>query len=101
MRRMRQGLSWPVVLAGLAPALLLSLGGCSLNPATGDASFTAFMSIEDELRIREEEHPKILDQFGGVYADPALTAYVAEIGLNRIFGRGSPSQRNEPASDGA
>ena len=65
-------------------AMLLALpalvSGCALNPATGERNFTAFMSLEDERRIRDQEHPNILARFGGAYDDPALTAYVAEIG---------------------
>ena len=62
------------VIAGLATA------GCSTNPATGDQSFTAFMSPEDEARIGAEEHPKILKDLGGAYASESLGGYVAEIG---------------------
>ena len=60
--------------------LAAPVSGCALNPATGERNFTAFMTLEDERRIRDQEHPKILARFGGAYDDPALTAYVAEIG---------------------
>ncbi|MFO0292637.1 MAG: M48 family metalloprotease [Rhodospirillales bacterium] len=56
------------------------LAACSTNPATGASSFTGFMSREDELRIGREEHPKIVAQFGGEYADPALRDYVTRVG---------------------
>jgi len=63
---------------------LLILGfvaaGCSTNPATGESSFTLFMSPSDEIRVGAQEHPKILARFGGVYDDPAIGGYVAEIG---------------------
>ncbi len=61
-------------------APLLGLGACSVNPATGKQSFTAFMSPEKEKRVGAEEHPKIIEQFGGVYDDPDLGFYVARIG---------------------
>lgn len=61
-------------------ALLPLVSGCALNPATGERNFTAFMTLEDERRIRDQEHPRILARFGGAYDDPALTAYIAEIG---------------------
>ncbi|MEE8534564.1 MAG: M48 family metalloprotease [Kiloniellales bacterium] len=64
-----------------ALALLALVSGCALNPATGERNFTAFMTLEDELRIRDQEHPKILARFGGAYDDPKLTAYVAELGM--------------------
>lgn len=58
----------------------ISIGACSTNPATGDQSFTAFMSPEDEKRIGAEQHPQILEEFGGAYEDPQLSAYVTTIG---------------------
>ncbi len=59
---------------------LLLLTACSVNPATGERNFTAFMSLEQELRVGREQHPKIIAQFGGVYEDPKVTAYVDRIG---------------------
>ena len=56
------------------------LGGCSVNPATGSRSFTAFMSPEEEARLGRQEHPRIVAQFGGEHDDPGLRAYVARIG---------------------
>lgn len=61
----------------------LGLTGCTVNPATGDQSFTGFMSLEDEIKIGRDEHPKILKSFGGPYKDGAITAYVNGIG-NRL-----------------
>lgn len=66
-----------------APILLaaaLGSAGCSTNPATGEATFTPFMSPSEEMRIGAEEHPKILQEFGGAYGDPSVTTYVASIG---------------------
>lgn len=57
-----------------------ALSGCSVNPATGEQSFTGFMSPADEKRIGSQEHPKILKQFSGAYKDPVITAYVNNIG---------------------
>lgn len=59
---------------------LLGLGACSVNPATGSQSFTAFMSPEKEKEVGAEEHPKIIEQFGGVYDDADLGFYVARVG---------------------
>lgn len=64
----------------LVPALLL-LGACSTNPATGEQSFTAFMSPEKEIQVGAEEHPKMLKQFGGAYGDRELSEYVRDLGL--------------------
>ncbi len=67
------------VLTVLA-AIAFTATGCTTNPATGESSFTLFMSPSDEVRVGAQEHPKILARFGGVYDDPAIGGYVAEIG---------------------
>ncbi len=77
MNRPGKNLILALVVAVLA---LPALTSCSLNPATGKQSFTAFMSPEREKEIGRIEHEKILDQFGGVYDDPELGAYIARIG---------------------
>jgi len=59
---------------------MLVLGACSVNPATGKKSFTAFMSEEKEKQVGASEHPKIIEQFGGVYEDSNLGFYVARVG---------------------
>ncbi len=67
----------------LAPTLMVSLlftAACTTNRATGEQSFTAFMSEEDERRVGAEEHPKILKEFGGEYGDAKLKSYVRSIG---------------------
>lgn len=65
-----------LVLAGQA--------GCSVNPATGEQSFTGFMSQSDEMSVGSEEHPKILKQFGGAYADSAVAHYIHDIGMRIV-----------------
>ncbi|PIW28739.1 MAG: peptidase M48 [Rhodospirillales bacterium CG15_BIG_FIL_POST_REV_8_21_14_020_66_15] len=65
-------------LALLAP--LLFGAACTTNPATGEQSFTAFMSEQDELRVGAEEHPKILKDMGGEYMDPTIQTYVDWVG---------------------
>ena len=60
-------------------AIGLSLTGCSSNPATGGKDI-AFMSKDDEKRIGDENHPKILKEFGGEYNDPDLKSYVNSLG---------------------
>jgi predicted Zn-dependent protease len=71
----------------LSAALLLAtaaitLGGCSYatSPATGKQFLTP-VSETQEAQIGAEEHPKILAEFGGAYAEKAnLTAYVNQLG---------------------
>ncbi len=72
---------------------LLALAGCSVNPATGESSFTAFMSPAEEQRAGAEEHPKILKEFGGAYGDRAIGTYVDSVG--QVLARSSdlPDQR--------
>ncbi len=64
----------------LVPALALA-PACSRveNPATGKTEYTT-LSPEQERQIGAEQHPLILQEFGGAYPDEALQAYVAEIG---------------------
>ncbi len=66
------------LLAGVATAPLC---GCvTTNPATGDTSFTGFMDREDEIRLGEQEYPKLVAQFGGAYDDQRLQSYITNIG---------------------
>jgi len=60
--------------------LLASAPSCTPNPATGQQDFTLFMSESEEARIGAQEHSKIIVRYGGVYDDPKIGAYVAEIG---------------------
>ena len=62
--------------------LALLLAGCSVNPATGERNFTAFMSPEDELRVGREQHPRILQEFGGAYDHARANTYVNAVGQN-------------------
>ncbi len=61
-------------------AAVVSLPGCTTNPATGRSSFTGFMSPGEELKVGADEHPKILQEFGGEYPDPKIRAYVQQLG---------------------
>jgi len=58
----------------------LAVASCTTNPETGRSQFTAFMSPEEEARIGAEQHPKLMETFGGAYNDPALARYVGRIG---------------------
>ena len=61
--------------------LWLGLGACALNPATGGVDFM-LVSHEEEIQIGRETHRQVLAEFGGVYYDPALSAYVSRVGGN-------------------
>ena len=64
----------------LIPALALA-PACSRveNPATGETEYTT-LSPEQERRLGAQEHPRILQQFGGAYPDEELQAYVQAVG---------------------
>lgn len=73
--RLARGLAFVVALVG-------PLAGCSVNPATGERSFTGFMSPEDEQRVGAEQHPQLVQRFGGEYGDAQLEAYVQKVGAS-------------------
>ena len=60
--------------------MLSFVAACSTNQATGRSSFTAFMSPEEELQVGAQEHPKILQSYGGAYRNAGLEAYVNDVG---------------------
>lgn len=66
-------------LTALPLSGLLS-GGCAINPATGRPALTGLMTTSEEIRIGREQHPKILQAFGGAYHDPAINSYVDRVG---------------------
>jgi predicted Zn-dependent protease len=78
-----------LVLAGLTVAATTS--GCSTNPATGRSSFTGLMSPTKELEVGQDEHPKILQEFGGEYPDAKVRAYVQQLG-ERLAQKSEASQ---------
>lgn len=41
---------------------------------------TGLTTTADEIRIGREQHPQILQAFGGAYDDPKLSGYVARVG---------------------
>ncbi len=63
---------------------LLSLAACTTNPATGEQSFTAFMSPQEEIKVGRQEHPKILEQFGGGYDHDGVAGYIDGIGQRLV-----------------
>ena len=66
-----------VVRAGLRAA---ASGALLTLPLLAGAQSLFGLSAEDEKRIGRDQHPKILEQFGGAYDDPALARYVDSIG---------------------
>lgn len=66
----------------LLTAALGALSACATgtSPATG-RTFSTPISEQQEASLGREEHPKILEEFGGEYKEnPDLTAYVSSVG---------------------
>lgn len=61
--------------------IALALAGVFMPAPKADAQLGGLFGIssEEERRLGAEEHPKILKRFGGVYDNPTIGAYVAEI----------------------
>jgi len=62
-----------------AATAAVQLAACAINPATGGVDFM-LVSTDEEKEIGRESHPRVLTEFGGVYYDPALAAYVEGVG---------------------
>lgn len=80
-------------LAGaMASTALVGLSGCTtVNQATGRSSFTGMYSVEDDIKLGRQEHPKLVEQFGGEYENPRLQRYVADTG--KKLARGTEYQQ--------
>lgn len=76
-----------------AVTLSTSLAGCSTNLATGEDSFTAFMSPEEEKKLGSQEHPKMVKEFGGQYTEKDLQSYVTEIGEKLVAVSETPNDQ--------
>ncbi len=69
-----------LIAAALIAALAAPLAGCTVNPATGEQSFTGTMGTAEEIRLGSEQHPKVIKTFNGIYGTPALGKYVDGVG---------------------
>ena len=63
----------------VALSLAVSVGACSTTASDGRVSLAAG-DIEDDVRIGRENHPKIMQQYGGSYDDAELVAFVDRVG---------------------
>ncbi|MEM9737386.1 MAG: M48 family metalloprotease, partial [Pseudomonadota bacterium] len=67
----------------LITACALALAGCQTTGTSGSAGVapqTVTVRTASEQRIGDENHPKIVSQYGGVYENQRLTSYVNRIG---------------------
>lgn len=61
-------------------AAITLLGGCAVNPVTGDRDFMT-VSAEQEISIGTQNYAPMLQSQGGAYdVDPLLTEYVHSVG---------------------
>ena len=67
-----------VVLAAII-GVVLTVPGCATNPVSGQSELV-LMSEEEELEIGRRLSKVLPKQYGGIYDDPALAAYVTQIG---------------------
>jgi predicted Zn-dependent protease len=82
MTRTRATPSWRqlVLLTAALGAVVSGCGTTATSPATG-RTFSTPISEQQEAQLGREEHPKILEEFGGEYKEkPELTTYVSSIG---------------------
>ena len=64
-----------------AASAAIALNGCvSTNKATGRSSYTGTYSPADDVALGRGEHPKLVQQFGGVYNNTRLQKYVDRVG---------------------
>jgi len=68
-----------LLLSLLAIVAVLLLGGCEINQETGSLDFNT-VRPDEEKEIGAEAHRQVLTEFGGVYYDPALSAFVERVG---------------------
>ena len=80
MKYLQRRLAGAAVAGSLLIAGGLVISSCSINPATGEESFTAFMSPSQEMEIGAEEHPRVMKEFGGAYEDAEIRRYVTSLG---------------------
>jgi predicted Zn-dependent protease len=67
----------------LVAGLLAGLGGCVVNPVTGEREL-GFVTSAQEIAIGREQYVPAQQMQGGAYkTDPVLTAYVSRVG-NRL-----------------
>lgn len=73
--RLSRGCIWLIALA----VVLSSAIGCAVSPITGERELMLFSDAQ-EIELGKNADPDIRWQFGGVYRDPQLSAYVDSVG---------------------
>lgn len=68
----------PTLMIGLFSSLMLTLGACSINPATGTPD-VVFTSQSGEIEIGKKTHAKLMES-ATLYPDKKVQAYVNQVG---------------------
>ena len=73
---------WRTILAAVLAVALMGggLGGCAVNPATGEKVFTGGVTGAQEKAEGRKLHPEVLRQFGPRFRDEELQRYVNSVG---------------------
>ena len=66
--------------------------GCSVVPSSGKNEFI-LLSEEEEKGIGNREHPKIIEQFGGIYENESLQNYVDSLGKFLVSTTETPKKK--------
>ena len=66
--------------------------GCSVVPSSGKNEFV-LLSEEEEQGIGNREHPKIIEQFGGIYKNESLQNYVDSLGKFLVSTTETPKKK--------
>lgn len=85
--------TWRSLYLALLAVVVVAESGCSTNPATGESSFTGLLSESGEQEIGQENHPKILAEFGGAYQNQELQAYITSLGTLLARASDRPNQK--------
>lgn len=72
------------LLASFGLIATASGGGCATSPATGETIFVAGISPQQEAQLGAEAAPQLAAEYGGPVQDPALQAYVSEVGQKLV-----------------
>ncbi len=74
-----------LLLLTLFGMMLISVGGCSTNPATGKTILTRY-TWEEEKQMGAEAAAGLTDQFGGEVESAIPSQYVRQIGMKLVAG---------------
>lgn len=76
--------------------LIATSSGCATSPATGESIFVAGISPQQEAQLGAEAAPQLAQEYGGPVRDPALQAYVTEVGQKLVAQIDHDEYRNMP-----